>query len=82
MQLSILYAELLDQPYIIVNTKHFICVCVCFLQDIGDCPGPQSALMELNSEVKEKFNKLRLRIQVKSAADTYSNSVASDGFLD
>ncbi|XP_026226998.1 vesicle transport protein SEC20 [Anabas testudineus] len=33
------------------------------VQDIRDCPGPQSALMELNSEVKEKFNKLRLRIQ-------------------
>ncbi|KAM7374536.1 hypothetical protein PAMP_007186 [Pampus punctatissimus] len=33
------------------------------IQDIRDCPGPQSALMELNSEVKEKFNKLRLRIQ-------------------
>uniref|UniRef100_A0A8C2YZ68 BCL2 interacting protein 1 n=1 Tax=Cyclopterus lumpus TaxID=8103 RepID=A0A8C2YZ68_CYCLU len=33
------------------------------VQDIRDCPGPQSTLMELNSQVKEKFNKLRLRIQ-------------------
>ncbi|XP_069366127.1 vesicle transport protein SEC20 [Paralichthys olivaceus] len=33
------------------------------VQDIRDCPGPQSALKELNSQVKEKFNKLRLRIQ-------------------
>ncbi|XP_029374488.1 vesicle transport protein SEC20 isoform X4 [Echeneis naucrates] len=33
------------------------------IQDIRDCPGPQSALRELNSQVKEKFNKLRLRIQ-------------------
>lgn len=33
------------------------------IQDIRDCPGPQSALMELNSQVKEKFNQLRLRIQ-------------------
>ncbi|KAL7390009.1 hypothetical protein ABVT39_013369 [Epinephelus coioides] len=33
------------------------------VQDIRDCPGPQSALMELNSQVKEKFNQLRLRIQ-------------------
>ncbi|XP_029029005.2 LOW QUALITY PROTEIN: vesicle transport protein SEC20 [Betta splendens] len=33
------------------------------IQDIRDCPGPQYALMELNSEVKQKFNKLRLRIQ-------------------
>ncbi|KAG7515367.1 hypothetical protein JOB18_006403 [Solea senegalensis] len=33
------------------------------VQDIRDCPGPQSSLRELNSEVKEKFNKLRLRIQ-------------------
>ncbi|XP_058483160.1 vesicle transport protein SEC20 [Solea solea] len=33
------------------------------VQDIRDCPGPQSSLTELNSEVKEKFNKLRLRIQ-------------------
>nr|XP_033498020.1 vesicle transport protein SEC20 [Epinephelus lanceolatus] len=33
------------------------------VQDIRDCPGPQSALMELNSQVKEKFNLLRLRIQ-------------------
>ncbi|XP_029374485.1 vesicle transport protein SEC20 isoform X1 [Echeneis naucrates] len=35
------------------------------IQDIRDCPGPQSALRELNSQVKEKFNKLRLRIQVQ-----------------
>ncbi|XP_070773587.1 vesicle transport protein SEC20 isoform X1 [Enoplosus armatus] len=33
------------------------------IQDIRDCPGPQSTLMELNSQVKEKFSKLRLRIQ-------------------
>ncbi|XP_042355506.1 vesicle transport protein SEC20 [Plectropomus leopardus] len=33
------------------------------VQDIRDCPGPQSTLMELNSQVKEKFNRLRLRIQ-------------------
>ncbi|KAF7663548.1 hypothetical protein LDENG_00207930 [Lucifuga dentata] len=33
------------------------------IQDIRDCPGPQSALMELNSLVKQKFNKLQLRIQ-------------------
>ncbi|XP_072301592.1 vesicle transport protein SEC20-like [Eucyclogobius newberryi] len=33
------------------------------IQDIRDCPGPQSALFNLNSQVKEKFIKLRLRIQ-------------------
>ncbi|KAM4620531.1 vesicle transport protein SEC20 [Polymixia lowei] len=33
------------------------------IQDIRECPGPQSALMELNAQVKEKFNQLRLRIQ-------------------
>ncbi|XP_047462659.1 vesicle transport protein SEC20 [Mugil cephalus] len=33
------------------------------VQDIRDCPGPQSVLMQLNSQVKEKFNKLRMRIQ-------------------
>ncbi|KAM9846554.1 vesicle transport protein SEC20 [Aulostomus maculatus] len=33
------------------------------IQDIRDCPGPESSLMELNSQVKEKFNQLRLRIQ-------------------
>ncbi|XP_026184211.1 vesicle transport protein SEC20 [Mastacembelus armatus] len=33
------------------------------IQDIRGCPGPQSALMELNSQVKERFNKLTLRIQ-------------------
>ncbi|XP_037604028.1 vesicle transport protein SEC20 isoform X1 [Sebastes umbrosus] len=35
------------------------------VQDIRDCSGPQSTLMEFNSHVKEKFNKLRLRIQVR-----------------
>ncbi|XP_035264472.1 vesicle transport protein SEC20-like isoform X2 [Anguilla rostrata] len=33
------------------------------IQDIGECPGPQSELADLNSEVKEKFRHLRLRIQ-------------------
>ncbi|AWO99913.1 hypothetical protein SMAX5B_006779 [Scophthalmus maximus] len=33
------------------------------IQDIRDCPGPQPALRELNAQVKEKFNQLRLRIQ-------------------
>ncbi|CAL1573171.1 unnamed protein product [Knipowitschia caucasica] len=33
------------------------------IQDIRDCPGPHSALLNFNSQVKEKFNKLRLRIQ-------------------
>ncbi|XP_078787344.1 vesicle transport protein SEC20 [Oryzias latipes] len=33
------------------------------VQDIRDCSGPQYSLMELNSQIKEKFNKLRLRIQ-------------------
>ncbi|XP_074468302.1 vesicle transport protein SEC20 isoform X2 [Sebastes fasciatus] len=33
------------------------------VQDIRDCSGPQSTLMEFNSHVKEKFNQLRLRIQ-------------------
>ncbi|XP_029957599.1 vesicle transport protein SEC20 [Salarias fasciatus] len=33
------------------------------IQDIRDCPGPQSALMELNSQVKLKFQQLRMRIQ-------------------
>lgn len=33
------------------------------IQDIRDCPGPQSALFSLNSQVKGRFNKLRLRIQ-------------------
>ncbi|XP_072231613.1 vesicle transport protein SEC20 [Leuresthes tenuis] len=33
------------------------------IQDIRDCPGPQSALTEFNSQVKEKFYMLRLRIQ-------------------
>ncbi|KAM9728097.1 vesicle transport protein SEC20 isoform 2-T2 [Menidia menidia] len=33
------------------------------IQDIRDCPGPQSALTEYNAQVKEKFNMLRGRIQ-------------------
>ncbi|CAK6957195.1 vesicle transport protein SEC20 [Scomber scombrus] len=33
------------------------------IQDIRDCPGPQSTLLEFNSQVKDKFNHLRLRIQ-------------------
>ncbi|KAG9334846.1 hypothetical protein JZ751_006415 [Albula glossodonta] len=33
------------------------------IQDIGECPGPQSELTDLNSKVKEKFSLLRLRIQ-------------------
>ncbi|XP_056140815.1 vesicle transport protein SEC20 [Lampris incognitus] len=33
------------------------------IQDIRECSGPQSALMEFNSQVKEKFNQLRCRIQ-------------------
>uniref|UniRef100_A0A3Q3WY81 Sec20 C-terminal domain-containing protein n=1 Tax=Mola mola TaxID=94237 RepID=A0A3Q3WY81_MOLML len=33
------------------------------IQDIRDCPGPQSRLHELNSQVKEQFARLRLRIQ-------------------
>ncbi|XP_068600920.1 vesicle transport protein SEC20 [Brachionichthys hirsutus] len=33
------------------------------IQDIRDCHGPQSTLLELNSQVKQKFSKLRLRIQ-------------------
>ncbi|XP_068188182.1 vesicle transport protein SEC20 isoform X2 [Antennarius striatus] len=33
------------------------------IQDIRDCPGPQSTLLELNCQVKQKFSKLRLRIQ-------------------
>ncbi|XP_003971045.1 vesicle transport protein SEC20-like [Takifugu rubripes] len=33
------------------------------IQDIRDCHGPQSSLLELNSQVKEKFIKLRMRIQ-------------------
>ncbi|XP_070839049.1 vesicle transport protein SEC20 isoform X1 [Chaetodon trifascialis] len=35
------------------------------VQDIRDCPGPQSVLLELNSQVKEKFSNLRHRIQVR-----------------
>ncbi|KAK6317485.1 hypothetical protein J4Q44_G00128850 [Coregonus suidteri] len=33
------------------------------IQDIRECPGPQSVLMDFNSIVKERFNQLRLRIQ-------------------
>ncbi|KAM9332352.1 vesicle transport protein SEC20 [Pholidichthys leucotaenia] len=33
------------------------------IQDIRDCPGPESTFMELNSHIKEKFTNLRLRIQ-------------------
>ncbi|CAL8365397.1 unnamed protein product [Lota lota] len=33
------------------------------IQDIRECPGPQSALIEFNAKVKEKFNQLRHRIQ-------------------
>ncbi|XP_074012332.1 vesicle transport protein SEC20 isoform X2 [Numenius arquata] len=33
------------------------------VQDIRDCPGPLSALTELNAAVKEKFHHLRGRIQ-------------------
>uniref|UniRef100_A0A4W5NQ48 BCL2 interacting protein 1 n=1 Tax=Hucho hucho TaxID=62062 RepID=A0A4W5NQ48_9TELE len=33
------------------------------IQDIRECPGPQSVLMDFNSKVKEKLNQLRLRIQ-------------------
>nr|XP_023472990.1 vesicle transport protein SEC20 isoform X1 [Equus caballus] len=33
------------------------------IQDIRDCSGPLSALTELNSKVKEKFQQLRHRIQ-------------------
>lgn len=37
-------------------------------QDIRDCPGPLSALTELNAAVKEKFHHLRGRIQVRLPA--------------
>ncbi|KAM4747956.1 vesicle transport protein SEC20 [Rhinophrynus dorsalis] len=33
------------------------------IQDIRECPGPISALSELNAHVKEKFHLLRLKIQ-------------------
>ncbi|KAF5913184.1 hypothetical protein HPG69_016799 [Diceros bicornis minor] len=33
------------------------------IQDIRDCSGPLSALTELNTQVKEKFQQLRHRIQ-------------------
>ncbi|XP_007553605.1 PREDICTED: vesicle transport protein SEC20-like [Poecilia mexicana] len=49
-------------------------------QDIINCPGPHSALAELNSRVKEKFNKLRLRIQdleqMAQEQDTQSNRLS------
>ncbi|XP_034034017.1 vesicle transport protein SEC20 isoform X1 [Thalassophryne amazonica] len=35
------------------------------VQDIRDCTGPHSELTQLNSQVKQAFNKLRLRIQVR-----------------
>ncbi|KAJ7414332.1 hypothetical protein BTVI_41363 [Pitangus sulphuratus] len=35
------------------------------VQDIRDCPGPLSALTELNAAVKEKFRHLRGCIQVR-----------------
>ncbi|KAM9728096.1 vesicle transport protein SEC20 isoform 1-T1 [Menidia menidia] len=38
------------------------------IQDIRDCPGPQSALTEYNAQVKEKFNMLRGRIQVRTGS--------------
>lgn len=48
-----------------------------YLQDIMACPGPQSALLELNSQVKEKFSKLRHRIQVRP----HIAYIAPDRFL-
>ncbi|KAM4621655.1 vesicle transport protein SEC20 [Polymixia lowei] len=33
------------------------------IQDVNECPGPQSKLTELNSRVKERFHNLRMRIQ-------------------
>ncbi|EFB26826.1 hypothetical protein PANDA_005119, partial [Ailuropoda melanoleuca] len=42
------------------------------IQDIRDCSGPLSALTELNTKVKEKFQHLRRRIQVSSCrAETW-----------
>ncbi|XP_054698209.1 vesicle transport protein SEC20 isoform X2 [Grus americana] len=38
------------------------------VQDIRDCPGPLSALTELNAAVKEKFRHLRGRIQLEQMA--------------
>ncbi|RLW02867.1 hypothetical protein DV515_00006747 [Chloebia gouldiae] len=38
------------------------------VQDIRDCPGPLGALTELNAAVKEKFRRLRGRIQVRGPA--------------
>ncbi|XP_076024233.1 vesicle transport protein SEC20 isoform X1 [Genypterus blacodes] len=47
------------------------------IQDIRDCPGPESVLMELNSVVKQKFNNLRLRIQVSLySSQRYTGRVA------
>ncbi|XP_064181410.1 vesicle transport protein SEC20-like isoform X1 [Anguilla rostrata] len=45
------------------------------IQDIGECPGPQSELADLNSEVKEKFRHLRLRIQVSVQAHRFSGTM-------
>ncbi|XP_061905175.1 vesicle transport protein SEC20 isoform X1 [Entelurus aequoreus] len=36
------------------------------VQDIRECSGPQSVLMQLNCHVKDKFNQLRRRIQVSA----------------
>ncbi|XP_054611990.1 vesicle transport protein SEC20 isoform X1 [Dunckerocampus dactyliophorus] len=36
------------------------------IQDIRECSGPQSALMQLNYHIKDKFNRLRRRIQVSA----------------
>lgn len=47
-----------------MDLPHGVRACVCLLQDIGDCRGPQSSLLELSSQVKQKFSKLRMRIQV------------------
>lgn len=47
---------------------------MCVMQDIRDCPGPQSSLRDLNSIVKEKFNKLRQRIQVSLICHIESKS--------
>lgn len=43
-----------------------------FLQDVKECPGPQSKLTELNADVKKSFHNLRSRIQVRNcvSADT------------
>ncbi|XP_061818926.1 vesicle transport protein SEC20 isoform X1 [Nerophis lumbriciformis] len=44
------------------------------VQDIRECSGPQSVLMQLNCHVKDKFNLLRRRIQV-SACLTHLSGV-------